>query len=108
MSLEEAIIDKVRRLPRAKQQEVLRFADGLWDSARARIVPSRDRTMEMRWIELNRAGYANQWVAVEGDSLVAAGNDPIKVFAAAKEKGIQIPFVVHMLPEDPLRFVPGW
>jgi hypothetical protein len=47
-------------------------------------------------------------VAVEGDRLVAAGNDPLKVFAAAKEEGIRIPFVVHVLPEDPLPFVPGW
>jgi len=103
-----AILDKVRRLPPAKQEEVLRFADGLQDSARARIVPSRDRTVEMKWIDLNRAAYADQWVAVEGDRLVAAGNDPLKVFAAAKEEGIRIPFVVHMLPEDPLPFVPGW
>lgn len=29
MNLEEAILDKVRRLPSAMQQEVLRFADGL-------------------------------------------------------------------------------
>jgi hypothetical protein len=108
MSLEEAIMDKVRRLPPAKQEEVLRFADGLQDSARARIVPSRDRTVEMKWIDLNRAAYADQWVAVEGDRLVAAGDDPLKVFAAAKEEGIRIPFVVHMLPEDPLPFVPGW
>ena len=52
MSLEEAILDKVRRLPPAKQEEVLRFADGLQDTASARIVPSRDRTVEMKWIEL--------------------------------------------------------
>ena len=37
MSLEEAILDKVRRLPPAKQEEVLRFADGLQDTARVRI-----------------------------------------------------------------------
>jgi len=29
MNLEEAILDKVRHLPQAKQEEVLRFADGL-------------------------------------------------------------------------------
>ena len=46
MSLEEAILDKVRRLSPAKQEEVLRFAEGLQDNARARTVPSRDRTME--------------------------------------------------------------
>ena len=48
MSLEEAIMDKVRRLPPEKQEEVLRFADGLQDSAGVRIVPSHERTMEMR------------------------------------------------------------
>jgi hypothetical protein len=50
MSLEEAIMDKVRRLPPAKQEEVLRFADGLQDTAIARVVPSRDRVREMKWI----------------------------------------------------------
>jgi hypothetical protein len=102
MSLEEAILDKVRRPPPAEQEEVLRFADGLQDDARARIVPSRDRTVKMKWIDLNRAAYADQWVAVEGDRLVAVGNDSLKVIAAAKEEGVRIPFVVPMLPEDPL------
>jgi hypothetical protein len=108
MSLEEAILDKVRRLPPAKQEEVLRFADGLQRTATARIVPSRDRTKEMKWIDENRAAYADQWVAVEGDRLIAAGMDPLKIFAATKAEGIQIPFIVHVLPEDPLPFVPGW
>ncbi len=84
MSLEEAILDKVRRLPPAKQEEVLRFADGLQESSRARMVPSRDPTVGMRWIDLNHAAYADQWVAVEGDRLAAAGNDALKVFAAAQ------------------------
>jgi hypothetical protein len=108
MSLEEAILDKVRRLPPAKQEEVLRFADGLQRSNAARVVPSRDRSKETKWINENRAEYADQWVAVEGDRLIAAGIDPMRVFAAAKEQGIQTPFIVHVLPEDPLPFVPGW
>ena len=108
MSLEEAILDKVRRLPRAKQEEVLRFADGLERNAAARRVPSRDRSSEMKWIDENRTAYADQWVAVEGDRLIAASMDPLRVFAAAKAAGIQTPFVVHVLPEDPLPFIPGW
>jgi hypothetical protein len=108
MSLEEAILGKVRRLPEAKQQEVLRFADGLQRNATARMVPSHDRTNEVKWIDENRAAYADQWVAVEGDRLVASGIDPLKVFAAAKAEGIHTPFVVHVLPEDPLPLVPGW
>ena len=108
MTLEESILDKVRRLPPAKQAEVLRFADGLQRTPAARLVPSRDRTREMKWIHENRPAYADQWVALEGDRLVAAGIDPLRVFAAAKGEGIRIPFVVHVLPEDPLPFVPGW
>jgi Family of unknown function (DUF5678) len=108
MSLEEAILEKVRRLPPAKQEQVLRFADRLQRNAPIRTVPSRDRTKETKWIDENRAAYADQWVAVEDGRLVAAGVDPLRVFAAAKEQGIQTPFVVHVLPEDPLPFVPGW
>jgi len=47
-------------------------------------------------------------VAVEGDRLVAASMDARKVFLAAKAECIEIPFVVHVLPEDSLPFVPGW
>jgi hypothetical protein len=108
MSLEEAILDSVRRLPPAKQQQVLRFADGLHCQAAVRIVPSRERTKEMKWIGENRSTYANQWVVVEGDRSIAADADGHKVFAAAKAAGIDIPSLVPVLPEDPLPFVPGW
>lgn len=108
MSLEQAILEKVRGLPPAKQQEVLRFADGLQRETGVRTVPSRDRTREMHWIRENRACYADQWVVVEGDRLIAADADAHKVFAAAKSAGIEVPFLVHVLPEDPLPFVPGW
>lgn len=108
MSLEEAILDKVRRLPPAKQEEVLRFADGLQHQPPVRMGPSRDRTLEMDWIKENRAKYADQWVVVEGDRLIAADADAHKAFAAAKAEGIEVPFLVHVLPEDPLPLVPGW
>jgi hypothetical protein len=106
MNLEEAILDKVRHLPQAKQEEVLRFADGL--QRQNAIGPSRDRATERMWIEQNRAAFVGQWVAVEGDRLVAAGTDAQKVFSAAKSEGIASPFVVHILVEDSLPFVPGW
>ena len=108
MSVEEAIIEKVRRLPPAKQEEVLRFADGLQRQSTPAQVAARDRHREMKWIADNRSAYAGKWVAVEGDRLVAAATDAREVFIAAKAEGIAIPFVVHILPEDPLPFVPGW
>jgi len=90
MSLEEAILDRVRHLPPAKQEEVLRFADGLQRQPAVRPVRTPDRTRETRWIRGNRSAYADQWVA------------------AAKAEGIESPFMVHILPEDSLPFVPGW
>jgi hypothetical protein len=40
--------------------------------------------------------------------LIAGGADPLEVFSAAKAARIQTPFVVHVLPEDALPFIPGW
>jgi hypothetical protein len=108
MGLEEAILDKVRRLPLPEQEQVLRFADGLQHGSVARTVPSRDRRREMDWLRENRAQYANQWVVVDGDRLIAADEDGHRSFAAAKAAGIDVPFLVHVLPEDALPFVPGW
>jgi len=108
MSLEEAILDKVRRLPPAKQEEVLRFADVLQHRSATRLVPSRDRSRETVWLKENRGKYAGQWVVVEGARLVAADADALKAYAAAKAGGIEVPFLIHVCPEDPLPFVPAW
>ena len=108
MSLEEAILDTVRRLPLSKQEQVLQFAAVLHQQPVLRTVPSRDRQREMNWIQENRARYANQWVVVDGDRLIAADVDGHRAFTAAKAAGIEVPFLVHLLPEDSLPFVPGW
>ena len=107
MSLEEAILDSVRRLPPVKQEEVLRFAASLRQPS-ARRAPVRDRAVEMNWIAENRSAFADPWVAVEGGCLIAADSDPLKVYSAAKAAGIASPFAVHILPEDETPFVPGW
>ena len=105
MSLEEAIRDPVRRLLPAQQERVLRFLDGLRNRVSVKMVPSRGRASEMKWIAENRGAYRNQWVVVEGDRLIAADPDGHKAFAAAQAAGIQVRFLVHVLPEDPLPFI---
>ena len=108
MSLEEAILDTIRRLPPLQQEQVLRFAGGLQREPDVRMVPSRDRRREMNWIKANRAAYLDQWIVVDGDRLIAANVDGHAAFAAAKAAGIDVPFLVHVLPDDSLPFVPGW
>ena len=108
MSLEEAILEKLRHLPPAKQEAVLRFADGLQRHEAVRMVEYRERTHEIRWLRENWAEYADQWVALQDDRLIAADKDALKVFAAAKAEGITSPFVAHVRAEDSFPFVPDW
>ena len=62
----------------------------------------------MDWVKENRANYADQWVVVKGDRLIAADPDGHKAFADAKAAGVGIPFLIHVLPDEPLPFIPGW
>jgi hypothetical protein len=107
VNLEEAILEKVRRLPPAKQEEVLRFVSRLLLPPTG-TVPYRHRSREIEWLKENRAKYANQWVVVDGDRLIAADADGHKAYTAAIAAGIEVPFLIHILPEDPLPFVPCW
>ena len=107
MSLEEAILEKVRQLPPAKQEKVLRFADDLQNRPEVRTVPYNDRRKEMEWIAANRDAYVGLWVAVEGDQLIAADPDAMKVYTAAKQAGIKTPFLEHIHPIEEF-YVGGW
>jgi hypothetical protein len=46
---------------------------------------------EHAWLEAHREEYLGQWVAIEGDRLVAHGKNPREVYLAAREAGIRVP-----------------
>ena len=52
-----------------------------------------------KWLNENSKKYMNQWVCLEGDKLIAYGKDGLEVHRQAKEAGIEIPFVHHIVPE---------
>ncbi len=52
-----------------------------------------------KWLDEHSEEYMNQWVCLEGDKLIAHGNDGMEVHRKAKEAGIEIPFVHHIVPE---------
>ena len=60
-----------------------------------------------KWIAENREKYLNKWVCLEGDKLIAVGEDGREVFQKAKEAGIEIPFI-HQIIEEPENFVGAW
>jgi len=59
------------------------------------------RTRELRWRQNNEQlleGFAGQWLVVEGDQLIAHGQDPAALVAAARRRGIQAPYVFFVEP----------
>jgi len=60
-----------------------------------------------KWLRENREKYMGQWVALEGDRLIAHGPDALKVHAEAKAAGIAVPFVEHIV-EEKEPFYAGW
>jgi hypothetical protein len=62
---------------------------------------------ELRWLKDHRHEYMGQWVALDGDRLVAHGTNAREVFQAAREAGVKAPFIEQILPTDDMPFG-GW
>lgn len=62
----------------------------------------------LKWIEKNRQEYLGKWVCLDGDKLIASGDDAKKVYAEAKAKGIEIPFIEQVREKEPSAYWGGW
>jgi hypothetical protein len=65
-------------------------------------MPNRSR--ELKWIKEHRKEYADQWVALDGDRLISHGTNSKDVIAAARQSGVESPFIIKL--ETKLRRVP--
>lgn len=70
-------------------------------------VPYIDRTNEMNWLAEHAHEFANKWVALNGDTLIACGETSKEVYAAADAAAIERPFVVQVEDPNGLPFA-GW
>ena len=61
--------------------------------------PIPDSTRERQWLAEHRREYANQWVALDGNRLIASGKDHDPVWAAAEADGAYLPLITFI--EDP-------
>ncbi len=53
-----------------------------------------------KWINENSEEYMNKWVCLEGDKLIAVDDDGRTIYQKAKEAGIEIPFIHHIVDES--------
>ena len=68
--------------------------------------PVNERREEMLWISKESAPYAGEWVALDGNRLVAHGPKLAAVGAAARAAGVAEPFFASV-PDNDLPFG-GW
>ena len=53
-----------------------------------------------KWLDEHAAKYMNQWVCLEGDKLIAHSADGRDLYQKAKDAGIEIPFIHHIVDES--------
>ena len=73
--------------------------------------PSRvdeiDCSGELRWLDEHRQEYIGQWVALQGDRLLAHGMSAGDVYDEARRLGVEVPSLLRIEPWDELPFG-GW
>lgn len=100
----ENILNQISQLPLAEQirlRQMLEQREKPKPPRDKRVppIPVPDSTREMKWVAEHRREYAGQWVALDGDRLIAHGTDSKVVYAAAKADGAYLPMVTFI--DDP-------
>jgi hypothetical protein len=63
-------------------------------------MPVPDSRREVQWLAAHAREYAGQWVALDGDRLIAHGPQHHEVWAAAEASGVYLPLVAFVENPD--------
>jgi len=63
-------------------------------------IPMPDPAPSVRWMNGHYHEYRGQWMALDGDRLIAHGPNAAEVFAAAAADGAYLPLVTCIPPAD--------
>jgi hypothetical protein len=112
----ETLMEKIEELPEEQIAELERLVDALRSRAQAGVRMADEQARDdlrraresMRWVREHRSEYAGQWVALDGDRLVASGVDARGVYEQARVEGVAAPFVERVEGEEPEAVWGGW
>ena len=111
----EQIIENVRALPISEREKFFDLAETEKQKILAEKA-SKDIELEqknerfrraLQWIEKHREDFDGQWVALDGDNLLAHGTDGKKVHAEAQAKGVKTP-LMHRVSLKETQPFGGW
>lgn len=105
----DAVLRQVELLPPAQQRQLVRIIEERQEQStkppldkRVPCEPMKDRTRELVWIEQHRHEYAGQWVALDGDRLIAASPIRAEISVAIKADGAELPLIDRIpSPDEP-------
>jgi len=94
-----------RRLNERKSQQKSPLPPGFKVRRVPPIAPLKDIKREMAWIAEHRDEFAGQWVALDGDRLIKAGQSAKEVHDVARAEGVPDALIVKVIPRDRLSYV---
>lgn len=115
MQTAEQIIESVRALPLSEKEKFFDLAE----EEKLKILSEKELKntelemknerfrLSMQWIQKNREEFDGQWVALDGENLLAHGTDGKNVHAEAQAKGVKTP-LMHRVSIKETQPFGGW
>ena len=107
----DQIIKSIEQLPAPEQERIRRWLEskGATNGGRRGSQAHANRSAKsLRWLGENREKYSGQWVALDGDRLIASGPAAREVYSKARAEGVEIPFVELVTDQEPVLSTGGW
>ena len=107
----DQIIKSIEKLPAAEQEKIRQWLEdkeaknGEGDGSQAHANRS---SKSLKWLHENQEKYSGQWVALDGDRLIASGSTAKEVYSKAKVEGVETPFVELVTGRESEPFTEGW
>lgn len=109
LSVDE-IIKSIEELPAAERERIRRWLEDkrAANGERRALQAHENRSAKsLRRLDENREKYSGQWVALNGNRLLASGPTAKEVYSKAKAEGVEIPFVELVTDPEPVPSIGG-
>lgn len=100
----EQIIENVRALPKIEREKLFQLIEFEKSEKNNQVdnwqEKNRKFQIALEWIEKHKAEFDGKFVVLDGDKLIAYGDDSKTVYDEARAKGYKSPFLTRITAED--------
>ena len=107
----DQIIKSIEQLSAPERERIRRWLDAREASNEKETgsqAQAERSAKSLRWLDENQEKYSGQWVALDGDRLIANGPTAKEVYSKAKAEGVATPFVELVTRREPVPFTGTW